>query len=68
MIERTPTAPPRPPCKRCGGPMLRGHALQNTLSGAPDFVGGDVVTLSPTGPAQVVPVLKCLRCGYSVTA
>lgn len=49
--------------------MLRGHALQNTLVGSPDFGDDDtVVTLSPTGPAQVVPVFKCIRCGYSITA
>lgn len=61
--------PTRPPCKRCGGTMLRGHALQNTLTGYPDFTGSDsVVTVSRTGPAQVVPCLKCQRCGYSVSA
>jgi hypothetical protein len=47
--------------------MLRGHALQNTLVGSPDMPGSDVVTLSRTGPAQVVPVFKCIRCGYSIT-
>ncbi|HKX42707.1 MAG TPA: hypothetical protein VJO99_16240 [Burkholderiaceae bacterium] len=63
-----PNNPTRPPCQRCGGTMLRGHALENTLSGSPDFPGGEVVTMSHTGPAQVVPVLKCIQCGYSVTA
>lgn len=73
-VRNSPAVPPlskqtRPPCKRCGGTMLRGHALQNTLTaGVRDFPDGDdVVTLSPTGPAQVVPVLKCLQCGYSIS-
>lgn len=56
-------------CRRCGGPMLRGHALQNTLSGTPDFAGDPhPVTISRTGPAKVVPCLKCVNCGYSIAA
>jgi hypothetical protein len=47
--------------------MLRGHALQNTLTGVPDFPGDNhPVTVSRTGPAQVVACLKCIKCGYSI--
>ncbi len=61
-------ADPLRTCKRCGGNMLHGHALRNSLSGVPDFTGDPYpVTVSPTGPAVVVPCLKCLSCGYSVT-
>jgi hypothetical protein len=68
MIDMDTQDTTRLPCKRCGGQMVRGHALQNTLSGSPDFPGGDqLVTLSRTGPAQVVPCLKCVRCGYSIS-
>jgi len=69
-MNTTPPAPvKRAPCKHCGGAMLRGHALQNTLTGYPDFPGDSgPVTVSRTGPAQVVPCLKCIRCGYSITA
>ena len=64
---RNPTPTRQPPCKRCGGQMLRGHALQNTLTGYPDFAGDDSpVTISRTGPAQVVPCIKCIKCGYSI--
>lgn len=55
-------------CKKCGGLMQRGIALENIMSGIPDFPGHhEAVTLSPTGRARLVECLKCETCGYSVT-
>ena len=45
--------------------MSDGIALQNVYGGTPDFPGGEVVTISPTGKATIVRVLKCSHCGYS---
>lgn len=42
------------PCRRCGGAMAPG--------------GGEVVTMSPGGPGEVVVCLNCVKCGWSVTA
>lgn len=55
-------------CRQCGGAMLPGIALAQTVTGSPDFVGDDaVVTLSPGGPGRMVDCLKCENCGWSVT-
>lgn len=53
-------------CK-CGGKLKSGVALASTYTGVPDFPGGDVVTLSPGGPGQIISVIKCERCGKSFT-
>ena len=54
-------------CKKCNIPMKEGIAIENTMTGTPDFPGGEVVTLSPGGPGKVIAVLKCPECGHSVT-
>lgn len=56
-------------CKKCGGEMRPGQALQQTFtSGAPDFPGDSVgITFSPGGPGKLVDVLKCRDCGHSFT-
>lgn len=56
-------------CKRCNRHMKPGIALQSTLvEGVPDMRDDKRgVTLHPGGPGKVVPVLKCVACGYSVT-
>ena len=54
-------------CRKCGGKMLHGVALENTMIGSPDFIGGDVVTMSASGLAQMVDCLKCEWCGHSVS-
>lgn len=56
---------PRP---RCDGTMLPGLAMAQTYGGAPDFPGGAVVTMSPSGPGKLTSCLKCSACGYSVSA
>lgn len=55
-------------CPRCGGAMKRGKALVSTVTGSPDFPGGEVVTLSAGGPGRLVDCLKCAECGHSVHA
>lgn len=54
-------------CPKCPGNMLPGKALENILTGSPDFIGGEAVTMSPSGRAKLVDCLKCERCGFSVT-
>lgn len=56
-------------CRRCGGNMVPGLALAQTYTGLPDFPGDSrAVTMSPGGPGKLVPCLKCVKCGHSVTA
>lgn len=54
-------------CKRCNGEMKPGKAIEQTYTGIPDFIGGDVVTMSPGGPGRLIDCLKCSKCGWSVT-
>jgi len=55
-------------CKKCGGTMLAGKAISQTLVGSPDFPG-DIrgVTMSPGGPGELMDCLKCEKCGWSIT-
>jgi hypothetical protein len=53
-------------CRKCGGSMVDGKALIDVYGGIPDFIGGDVVTVSPTGNAKMVHCLKCETCGHSI--
>lgn len=53
---------------RCEGEMAPSVAMMPTYSGLPDFPGGSVVTMSPSGPGRVVGCWKCVVCGWSVTA
>lgn len=58
-----------PGCRKCDGQMRRGLALAQTFSGVPDFPGDTHgITMSPGGQGQLVDCLKCLDCGWSVTA
>jgi hypothetical protein len=60
-------------CKKCNkGQMKKGIALMQTIvAGMPDFIGdepgGPGCTMSPGGPGEIVEVMKCDKCGYSVT-
>lgn len=54
-----------PSCRRCHVEMKSGIGLQNSLSGLPDFPGGRVCTVSRTGPAEILKVWKCPKCGHS---
>jgi hypothetical protein len=48
--------------------MIEGKALLNTMVGTPDFVGDrEVVTLNYGGAGKLIKVLKCPKCGYSVS-
>jgi rubredoxin len=54
-------------CRKCGGPMRPGLAMDQTCtSGAPDFPGADEVTMSPGGPGRLIQASKCSNCGWSV--
>ena len=47
--------------------MKPGKAIEQTYTGIPDFIGGDVVTMSPGGPGRLIDCMKCVECGWSVT-
>lgn len=51
-----------PKCPKCSVDLQVGIALQNTLYGPGDVFDG---TLSLSGPAEMVPCLKCSECGMS---
>lgn len=55
------------PCRKCGGQMRDGIAIEQTFGGIADFPGKEVVTLSPAGPGKLVKCLKCNQCGWSMT-
>jgi hypothetical protein len=57
-------------CKKCGGTMKPGKAIQQTWSaGGRDFPGDQRgITMSPGGAGKLVDCLKCKKCGYSITA
>jgi len=70
MAEITPQVVDRRAnrCKKCEGDMQPGVAIQNTLTGMPDFPGDrHAVTLSPGGPGKLIDCMKCTACGWSVT-
>lgn len=54
-------------CKKCGGEMVPGKALGQTLVGGEPDLGGDVMTFSAGGPGVVIDCMKCTDCGWSVT-
>jgi hypothetical protein len=45
--------------------MKPGQAIKETVRGADDFPGADVVTYSPGGPGKLVTCWKCPKCGAS---
>jgi hypothetical protein len=54
-------------CKKCGADMQPGVAMGQTMTGIPDFIGGEVCTVSPGGPGKLIECSKCQECGWSVT-
>lgn len=55
-------------CRKCHVEMVKGKALAQTFtSGAPDFPGSDVVTMSAGGPGVMIDCLKCPCCGRSIS-
>lgn len=57
-----------PTCKKCGGKMKPGQAIEETLVGVPDFIGSKgVCTVSPGGKGKLVDCWKCSVCGFSLT-
>lgn len=55
-------------CRRCGGEVKPGIAIEQTFSGSPDFPGGEVVTMSPGGLGILIDCMKCSKCGWSPKA
>ena len=55
-------------CKQCKCQLKPGKAIQNTVTGMADFIGGSVITFRPGGPGRLIDCLKCHLCGYSVHA
>lgn len=53
-----------PTCARCNTPMTPGKAIEQANTGKPEFLGSEVVTLSP-GPGRLVDCWKCPACGWS---
>jgi len=54
-------------CKKCNGKMKRSVAIENAVSGIPDFASdGGIVTQSIGGSGKMIVVLKCTKCGWSV--
>ena len=48
--------------------MKKGIALQERMGGMPDFIGSkEIITMSPSGNSDLVPVWKCPKCGESRT-
>jgi len=57
-----------PRCRKCGGTMIPGKAIEQTLTGTPDFPGDTRgITMSPGGSGKLIDCLKCEKCGWSVT-
>lgn len=56
-------------CKKCGGEMVEGKAIEQTyVSGMPDFIGDAVgITMSAGGGGKLINCMKCKECGWSVT-
>ena len=59
----------KPVCRRCGGTMKQGVAIQQTYVGHPDFPGDTGCetgcTVSAGGPGKLVDAMKCEACGHS---
>jgi hypothetical protein len=54
-------------CRKCMVEMRPGKAIENTLTGAPEFIDGPpIVTMSSGGPGKLIDCLKCLECGWSI--
>jgi hypothetical protein len=58
-------------CRHCGGEMRQSTALDDVMTGSPDFPGDTGnehgCTLNPSGKANMVDCMKCTKCGWSVT-
>jgi len=53
-------------CEKCGVELAKGVALQQTLTGIPDFAGDEhPVTVSRGGPGKLIQCWKCPDCGKS---
>lgn len=56
-------------CKKCNNTMSPSKAFKNTWITHLDFIGQTNLrgcTMSRSGAAKLVDVLKCISCGYSI--
>lgn len=54
--------------RKCDGMMRKGIAMGQTYTGMGDFRQSDAVcTVSPGGSGEIIPVMKCNKCGHSVS-
>ena len=54
--------------RKCDGMMRKGIAMGQTYTRSGDFRQDDAVyTVSHRGSGEVIPVMKCNKCGYSVS-
>lgn len=54
-------------CKKCGGKMQTGQAIEQTWTGRPEWPGDTIYTMSPGGPGKLIDCWKCGECGHSET-
>lgn len=56
-------------CKKCGGTMNPGKAIEQTWVGTPEWPGEwRGVTMSPGGSGKLIDCMKCEKCGWSITS
>ena len=54
--------------RECDGIMRKGIAMGQTSTGIGDCRQNDAVcTVSPGGSGEVIPVMKCKKCGHSIS-
>lgn len=60
------TCPTRIDNETCGGEMRPGVAFEDVATGSSEW-GDGIATMSYGEKARLVPCLKCVKCGHSVT-
>ncbi|MDZ7906404.1 MAG: hypothetical protein U5N55_11960 [Cypionkella sp.] len=69
MSDRIAASRATQTCRKCGGSMHPGIATGQTYTGGATDLPSDthISTFSAGGPGQVINVMKCSKCGWSVT-
>lgn len=62
--------PKKPTCRKCGGEMNAGIALENLVAGSSEWPDGDMsgATFGMSTDTKAVRVMKCEKCGHSFKA
>lgn len=60
----------KPTCRKCGGEMSAGIALENLVAGSSEWPDGDMsgATFGMSTDTKAVRVMKCEKCGHSFKA